>query len=246
MKTISPTVTDLLRQASLRGGAAPARSRQPVAALFIQDNEPRSACPASAESLVACAGLSYACSPGLLTRRTPRLFARPLAIRRRGTTARPIPAASAPLVANPFGTPSAGDTSVILLLDHGFRLPASVAHERPLDSRGQRVEEEPRHLVEALVHVLDGAPAGSASPRGIRARVFHAIVLLFTVLSLSFGWLCNRVLYSVRRRNGQRFCIRSHQAFQAGGGGSPASEERKFAGVRGARSATRRLAEGNG
>jgi hypothetical protein len=63
---------------------------------------------------------------------------------------------------------------------------------------------------------------------------------------LSFGWLCNRVLYSVRRRNGQRFCIRSHQAFQAGGGGSPASEERKFAGVRGARAATRRLAEGNG
>ena len=183
MKSILPTVTDLLRQASLRGGAAPARSRQPVAALFIQDNEPRSACPASAESLVACAGLSYACSPGLLTRRTPRLFARPLAIRRRGTTARPIPAASAPLVANPFGTPSAGDTSVILLLDHGFRPPASVAHERPLDSGSERIEEELRHLVESLVHVLDGAPAGSASPRGIRARVFHAIVLLFSVLS---------------------------------------------------------------
>ena len=34
---------------------------------------------------------------------------------------------------------------------------------------------------------------------------------------LSFGWLSNRVLYSVRRRNGQRFRIRSHQAFQAGG-----------------------------
>ena len=34
---------------------------------------------------------------------------------------------------------------------------------------------------------------------------------------LSFGWLCNRVLYSVRRRNGQRFRIRSHQAFSGGG-----------------------------
>ena len=153
----------------------------------------------------------------IIPRRTPRLFARPMAIRRRGTTARPIPAASAPLVANPFGTPSAGDTSVVLLLDRGFRLPASVAHERPLDSGSERIEEELRHLVESLVHVLDGAPAGSASPRGISARVFHAIVLLFTVLSLSFGWLCNRVLYSVRRRNGQRFRIRSHQAFSGGG-----------------------------
>ena len=171
MKSILPTVTDLLRQASLRGGAAPARSRQPVAALFIQDNEPRSACPASAESLVACAGLSYACSPGLLTRRTPRLFARPLAIRRRGTTARPIPAASAPLVANPFGTPSAGDTSVVLLLDRGFRLPASVAHERPLDSGSERIEEELRHLVEALVHVLDG-PLRARLRRGGYALAF--------------------------------------------------------------------------
>ena len=122
-------------------------------------------------------------APGFLTRRTPHLFARPLAIRRRGTTTRPIPAASAPLVANPFGTPSAGDTAVVLLLDHGFCLPASVAHERPLDSGSERIEEELRHLVESLVQVLDGAPAGSASPRGIRARVFHAIVLLFSVLS---------------------------------------------------------------
>ena len=78
-----------------------------------------------------------------------------MAIRRRGTTARPILAASAPLVANPFGTPSAGDTAVVLLLDHGFRLPASVAHERPLDSGSERIEEELRHLVESLVHVLD-------------------------------------------------------------------------------------------
>ena len=58
-------VTDLSRQASLRGGAVPARSRQPGAALLAEDNELRSACPASTESLVACAGFSYACSPGL-------------------------------------------------------------------------------------------------------------------------------------------------------------------------------------
>ena len=94
-------------------------------------------------------------APGFLTRRTPRLFARPLAIRRQGTTTRPIPAMSAPLVANPFGTPSAGDTPVVLLLDHGFCLPVSVAHERPLDSGSERIEEELRHLVESLVHVLD-------------------------------------------------------------------------------------------
>ena len=56
---------DLSRQASLRVGAAPARSRQPVAALLTEDNRLRSACPASTEPLVACAGLSYACSPGL-------------------------------------------------------------------------------------------------------------------------------------------------------------------------------------
>ena len=92
---------------------------------------------------------------GFLTRGTPRLFARPLAIRRQGTTTRPIPAVSAPLLANRFVAPSAGDTSVVLLLDHGFRLPVPVAHERPLDSRGQCVEEEIRHLVEPLVQVLD-------------------------------------------------------------------------------------------
>ena len=202
---------DLSRQASLRVGAAPARSRQPVAALLTEDNRLRSACPASTGPLVACAGLSYACSPGLPhSQDSPPL---------RSTSGYPTPrydSSSHP------GTGDVRDDRVACRLypvDH-------VADELVL-----RLRKTVKHFHHKIVELRSRFPRDCA--------IIHRAVL-------SFGWLCNRVLYSVRRRNGQRFCIRSHQAFQAGGGGSPASEERKFAGVRGARSATRRLAEGNG
>ena len=156
MKSILPTVMDLSRQASLRGGAAPARSRQPVAALFIQDNELRSACPASTEPLVACAGYSYACSHGLPhSQDSPPL---------RSTPGYPTPRYDSSSHPGSVGTPCSYQEFLIIVANR-FAAPSAFA----------------------------------------RRGVF-------------------------RRR----------------GGGSPASEERKFAGVRGARSATRRLAEGNG
>ena len=80
-----------------------------------------------------------------------------------------------------------------------------------------------------------------------RARVFHAIVLLFTVLSfLLFGYATGYYTRSDGETDSVFAFFAMRGVFRRRGGGSPASEERKFAGVRGARSATRRLAEGNG
>ena len=130
-----PTVMNLSCQASLRGGAyhPSAASRAAVARgvlllglvspwlLFSSKttNFVQPALPRQNRWLRAQITPTLAAT-GFLTRRTPRLFARPPAIRRRGTTTRPIPATSAPLVANRFAAPSAGDTPVVLLLDHGY------------------------------------------------------------------------------------------------------------------------------
>ena len=200
---------DLSRQASLRVGAAPARSRQPVAALLTEDNRLRSACPASTEPLVACAGLSYACSPGLPhSQDSPPL---------RSTSGYPTPRYDSSSHPGSVGTGDVRDDRVACRLypvDH-------VADELVL-----RLRKTVKHFHHKIVELRSRFPRDCA--------IIHRAVL-------SFGWLCNRVLYSVRRRNGQRFCIRSHQAFQAGGGGSPASDETEQ-GIRRAK----RAAEGSG
>ena len=250
---------DLSRQASLRVGAAPARSRQPVAALFIQDNELRSACPASTEPLVACAGLSYACSHGLPHSQdspplrstsgypTPRYDSSSLNLwcmcsmcdEPHGVGMDGVPDLLVEALGLQVAAQSVLDVAVLVLCSDGtcdVRDDRVASRLYPVDHVAdelvQRLRETVKHFHHKIVELHSRFPRDCA--------IIHRAVL-------SFVWLRNRVLYSVRRRNGQRFAFFAMRGvFRRRGGGSPASEERKFAGVRGARSATRRLAEGNG
>ena len=83
-------------------------------------------------------------------------------------------------------------------------------------------------------------------PHDVEDLLVLALVSLGTVLSFLLFGLATGYYTRSDGETDSVFASACLRRFQARGGGSPASEERKFAGVRGVRSATRRLAEGNG